>query len=274
MINSTSFGFTVENQLRDPSDMGLPSLIGDGVQQVTVETPASSTSTPRTFSADSVVACDVPEATFEESGPYHILGAQQGDRLVQIKAEGPAETSAEFIDNRFMYQSASVGLPASVAKMKFDKSHSASRGELGVLAISNEIVKDDIDSDLISWVYFAWMSGEIANGRVIAPGFSNPLLRDAWLSHVLVGKPLPDVDPDKTMSAKLKALDMNLTDLDRESTLYNGSSGKANRSKMQRQVKELITDPFGLVSEKPTTDPIEPDQDDNMEDMEDGQSGN
>lgn len=263
MVNSAEFGFTVENQLQDPSDMGIPSLISSGVEQVQIDQSSSPSQTPRTFSADSITACTVSEATMSESGVYHLLGAAQGDKLVQIKMEGPAETSAEFNSSRFMFLSATAGLPSSVALMKFDKSHAASRGELGILAANNEIVKDDIDADMFSVVYGAWMAEEIAKGNIRAPGFSSPLLREAWLCHVIIGHPLPDIDPDKTMSAKQKALSMCLTDLDREAMLYNGSSGSANRAKMARQVEELPTDPFDLEEPEPKVPEI--DEEENVE---------
>lgn len=266
MANASQFGFTFENQLQDPGDGGLPSLISQGTSPVIVDNIETPTSTSRTFSSDSFFGCEVNDGAMAESGPYHILGSTQGDKLVQIKTEGPAETSGEFIDSQFRYLSASVGLPASVAMMKFDKSHAASRGELGILAASNRIVVDDIDSDMYGIIYGAWMGEEIAAGNIRAPGFSDPMMKEAWLCHVIIGHPLPDIDPDKTMSAKIKACSLGLTDLDRESKIYNSSDGKANRAKLARQIKELPTDPFDLEDPEPA-DETDPD-DDNAEDME------
>jgi hypothetical protein len=62
------------------------------------------------------------------------------------------------------------------------------------------------------------------------------------------------------MSAKTKALNLCLTDLDRESVLYNGSSGKANRAKMTRQIKEMPTNPFELESDEPPEPDIDDDE--------------
>ena len=59
-------------------------------------------------------------------------------------------------------------------------------------------------------------------------------------------KPLPDVDPFKTVMTIEKAAELGLTDLDTESTARNGSIGKSNRTKLTRQIEELPTDPFGV----------------------------
>lgn len=263
MVNSSSYGFTVENQLQDPSPMGLDALdTGSAGPQIVDESAETVTPSAASLGIDAVRSCTVNEATQNETGVYHLLGGAQGDKLVQIKSEGPAETSSEYMAGLFEFLSASVSMPSSIARMKFEKSHSASRGELGLFADVKEIKKDDTASDFLNIVYAVWLAEEIAAGKVRAPGWSDPLLRDAWLQNNWVGKPLPDVDPDKTMSAKIKALSIGLTELDREAMLYNGSSGKANRAKLARQILELVTDPFG-ISENP--EPDEPDNEDEGE---------
>lgn len=265
MVQESNIGFTVQNDQQDPSDMGLQGLdsntsAGPSVIDETESVPAA----PVTVGVDAVTYCEINEATNVETGPMYLLGGAQGDKLVQIKSAGPGEKSGEFIDGEIKHISASRGMPASVATMKFDKSHSASRGELGLFADVKEIEKDDIVSDCFDPVYAAWLSEEIAAGRVRAPGFSDPILRAAWLKNSWIANPLPDVDPMKTMQAKVLGFTWGLTDMDTESSLHNGSDGAANRAKLNRQLSELDWNPFDAdlppIGEEPDEEETETDE--------------
>jgi len=244
-INGASLGFTVKNMQQTPSDMDFSSInAGGGAGLVVTDDPGSSNPTPQNVGIDGVRHCELDEATLTEFG-VNLFSAQQGDELEAIPSLSPAENTGEYIDGKAKYLSASVSMPFSIATMSFPKSHSASRGELGMYADVIEIKKDDIASDFLDIIYIAWLSEEIAAGRIQAPGFSDPLLREAWSVINWIGKPLPDVDPLKTLQAKELALELGLTDFDREAVLHNGTSGQANREKVRKQLDELPTDPFG-----------------------------
>lgn len=245
-INGASLSFTVENDQQTPSDMGMSNINAGGGAGLTVTNePSSSSPTPQNVGIDGVRHCALDEATITEPGTVNVFGAQQGDKLKAIPSMSPAENTGEYIDGKTKYLSSSVSMPFSIAVMSFPKSHSASRGELGMYADVIEIKKDDIASDFLDIIYISWLSEEIAAGRIQAPGFSDPLLRQAWSVINWIGKPLPDVDPLKTLQAKEKAIELCLTDFDREAVLHNGTSGKANRAKVTKQLEELPTDPFG-----------------------------
>ena len=244
MVQESTLGFAVENVLQDPSDMGLQQLDTGAAGPVIVDETTTIPAEPATFGPGAVKYCELNEATQTETGPMYLLGGAQGDKLVQVKSAGPGEKSGEFIDSQIDYLSASRGIPSSVARMKFPKAHSASRGELGLFADVKEIEKDDIVSDGFDPVYEAWLSEEIAAGRVRALGWSDPILRAAWLKNFWTGKPLPDIDPLKTKQAKEIEFKWGLTDMDTEANLNNGSDGPTNRAKLNRQVSELDWNPF------------------------------
>lgn len=248
-IIGASLNFIVENDQQDPSDLGLPAT-DDGIAGPPIETSATETTTiPQNLGPEGVTTCNLPEQTYTEPGNM-IFGAAQGDKLKDISSLSPAESSPDFVDHKFSYLAASKSMPLSVAKMIFGKSHSASRGELGLYENVREIKKDDIVSDFLAWVYFAWLSEEIAAGRIKAPGFSDPILKAAWMSANWRMKPLPDVDPFKTAQTRKLNIEMGFSDFDAEAIAVNGSSGKANRSKIDRQLKELPTDPYGLKEQE------------------------
>ena len=265
MTNSASTVFTVHNKQQDPSDMDLSTLdSGGGAGLITTEDSESSGSGPTAIGVDAVVACQLPESTITEAG-VNLLGGRQGDELKLIDSASPAENSGEYMESKFDMLAASISMPPEIAKMLFTNSHAASRGSLGLYETVKRIKINDIDSDFYSIVYETWMIFEIASGSIQAPGFSDSRLRDAWLNHVLRGEPLPDIDPFKTKQAIKLAADLGLTDLDTEAMNNNGSSGKANRAKLARQVPELTPVLEVATETKTETDEDEPDDDNNTD---------
>lgn len=243
----STLGLIMENEQQDPSDPGFSQLnagSGAGVVVTTEDPPTSSAPVP--LGVEGISSCTMDEATLSESGSVVVLGAQMGDKLKAIPAATPAEKTAEFVDGEFDYLSAAMRIPATVAKMKMGKAHSASRAELGMYA---DIISIDIDmlaADALNIIANAVLSEDIANGRIKAPGFSDPLLKMAWSMMNWIGNPLPDVDPLKTKMGVKLDVDLGLTDLDTESQKLNGSSGESNRIKLAKQIPELVTDPFDI----------------------------
>jgi capsid protein len=93
-------------------------------------------------------------------------------------------------------------------------------------------------------VYENWLAGEIAAGRVAAPGWSDARMRAAWLKNQWIGAPMPNIDPTKTANADMLYAEMGAQTLDRVALNYNGSSGKANRAKLRREYSELPPAPW------------------------------
>ena len=107
-----------------------------------------------------------------------------------------------------------------------------------------EIHREEIASDFLNPVFQSWISEEIAAGNIEAPGFSDPSLRKAWLDCRWVGSPMPNIDPMRTAKADQMYVEMGATDLDRLAQEHNGSDGRINRAKLNRQVEELTIPPW------------------------------
>ena len=137
-----------------------------------------------------------------------------------------------------------------VLKMIFGDNYSASRGTLLLVYRVIDMKRDRMDTDLISPVYEAWLSGEIASGRISCPGWQDPRLRAAWTSHRLHGAPMPNIDPNSTAKADQLLVEMGAKTLDDIAMETNGSSGKANRLALQEQMEELRD--VGLMAWAPT----------------------
>lgn len=246
-IDGAGKTFIVQNEQQDPSDLNLSQLDDAAAGPPDVKDPSSATpgGAPTNLGVDGVTFRGLPELTTTEPNTM-ILGAAKGDKLEAISSNSPPENTNEFVDGVFSYLAASKSMPISVAKMIFGKSHSASRAELGMYETVREIKKDDIASDFLDLVIFAYASEEIAAGRLQAPGFADPRIRAAWLKGNWRMKPLPDVDPLKTVMTISLANELGLSDLDTDAKAYNGSDGKTNRTKLETQIDELPTDPFGM----------------------------
>ena len=68
---------------------------------------------------------------------------------------------------------------------------------------------------------------------------------------------MPNIDPIKTANADRAYVEMGAQTLDDVARNYNGSSGKANRSKNKRQYEELTSPPWdgwSEISESETKD--------------------
>ncbi len=246
-IMEATLGMFVENKQQTPSDMGFSSINSGGRAGLPlVISEESAPATPQNLGLDRVSHCEIAEATVTEPGTVHAFSGQQGDEFKAIPSATPAEKTADYIDFKTKHLAAAQSIPITIALMQMSKSHSASRAEFGMYADVIEIKVDEIAADFLNIVWGAWVAEEIAAGRVQAPGFSDPIIRSAWLNINWIGNPLPDVDPLKTLQAKKLATEMGWSDLDKEAMLYNGSSGEANRAKLATQLPELVTDPFEI----------------------------
>ena len=188
--------------------------------------------------------CDVPEAATRTPGSMLIANLNEGEELHTYDNTAPSESFEGFVNAFTSYLSSSMGIPLEVVLMKFNQNYSASRAALILFWRVANIWRLEMDSDFIAPIYEMWLSEEIAAGRIQAPGWSDPLLRDAWLSHGLIAAPMPNIDPMKTQKADEGYVAMGATTLDRVARELNGSSGKANRQKITREFSELPENPF------------------------------
>lgn len=192
----------------------------------------------------SVEYCAIPEADLRSPGSTAVFNLPKGSTLKPFENSAPGDSYDTFVDAFFSYLAASCSMPVEVALMKFNSNYSASRGAL-ILAWRVAIIKrNEIDADFMYPIYEMWISEEIAAGRETAPGWSDPRLRAAWLSHDLIGSPIPNIDDIKTAKANLLNLQMNATDLNRVSRETNGSDAKSNMAKLARQMKQIIKMPW------------------------------
>ena len=90
----------------------------------------------------------------------------------------------------------------------------ANNGAGGFLSFV-DIQRDDQAADLNNPIVKMWMGGEIASGRISAPGWSDPRLRAAWIKGTWRGPSIPDIDPAKLARAYRDHIEMGTDSAER-----------------------------------------------------------
>lgn len=186
----------------------------------------------------------IPEATLDDPGSVYVANLQDGEDLKTFPNTAPCDNYNTFVDSFTAYLSASMSMPIEVLLMRFNQNYSASRGALILFWRVAQIWRNEMASDYLNPIYYSWISSEIASGRISAPGWSDPLMKRAWLMAEWMGAPLPNIDPLKEAKAKKEWVEMGAEDLDTTALEHNLSSGKFNRLKLKRQIPELTEVPW------------------------------
>ena len=223
------------------------------LEDISVSRPAGPTAglatatvdgTPVTAQTQTVRYEPIPEASFGVPGSAGVFGLQEGEDLKPFENTAPAESFAKFLEAFVSHLSAASSMPIEVLLMKFGQNYSASRGALVLFWRVATIWRREMESDFLGPVYESWLAGEIAAGRILAPGWQDPRLRKAWLNTNWIGAPMPHIDPLREGKGKEIMVRLVALDLDRLSQEYNGSDGETNREKLERQIPDLTMLPF------------------------------
>jgi capsid protein len=240
-INQASITFVMENDQQPPGNpVDQLGRMAAGASDIIAGAPGAVSgvgSAAMTVDNKSIYT-PLEEATFKQPG-VAIFGNDQGDHLKPGPTTSPAGEFGPYIDANMEYLTARHGMALEVLKMIFGDNYSASRGTLLLVYRVIDMKRDRMDTDLISPVYEAWLSGEIAAGRISCPGWQDPRIRSAWTSHRLHGAPMPNIDPNSTAKADQLLVEMGAKTLDDVAMETNGSSGKANRLALVEQADEL-----------------------------------
>jgi capsid protein len=241
-INQSSFVGAVENDQTDPSNF-LEGRVAGPVKEY--GTPSELTSAATDSTQPVMNFQSMPEGTITQPGSVMIANLKKGDKLKYLQDTSPSAQFDIFCGSFFSSICASTGYSMEVVLKKFNANYSASRATLILCWRVSQIWRDEMASDFLNPVYEMWLSEEIATGRISAPGWSDPRIKAAWLSCEWSGSPMPDIDPVKSLEAGKLAVELSAQTLDDVARNYNGSSGKANRSKLKRMYDELPEPSWG-----------------------------
>lgn len=223
--------------------------------------PASTALNVTDESLQRVSCYHVPEATTDTPGSMMITNLTKGSTIKFMPNTAPGDSYNTFVDSFASHIAASCKIPLEVVLMKFGNNYSASRATLILFWRIACIERAEMASDLLDPVVEMWIAGEIAAGRITAPGWSDPRMKAAWLNHNWIGTPPPDIDPSKTAAARKSNIEVGLTNIDREARDLNGSSAAANIEKNRVLFENFPVAPWTVTGGAPP-EQTEPDDDD------------
>lgn len=245
-INQSMIFMSVENREFDPSNIfaGQLTAFGQGAAAGQFGTNPEPDSTAQNVAVEPVRCYQVPEITSDQPGSHAILNAGQGDVIKPFQPNAPVDSFDKFVDAFMYYLGAAAGVPLEVVLMRFNQNYSASRGTLILFWRIVNIWRAEWAADDGDPVFEMWLSGEIAAGRIQAPGWSDPVLRAAWLHGNWKGAAMPDIDPIKTAKARRENLSLGLTTQEREASDLNGSDAETNRTQLEHEYGEPVPPPW------------------------------
>lgn len=134
-------------------------------------------------------------------GGMIVQGMGEGQELHSFDTKRPTANFEQFFNavKRSLYSA--KGMSIAVADYNFNGSYSAARGELLVFWNRVMTLRYDHMTDYEDIIFQMWLWGEIDNGNIIAPGWQDETIRDAWSNAYWVGPSRPDIDPESTAKA-------------------------------------------------------------------------
>lgn len=201
---------------------------------------------------------DYPENTYGQPSGLFIQNLLRGQDIKFPTDSAAMQMYDKFMESFLTDLSACTGTPLEVVRMKFGSSFSASRATLLLFQRIVEIVRDDMVADYCAPIYEMWMTGEIAAGRISAPGWSDPRLRKAWLKATWRGTPVPDIDPGKLAKANRDNVEAGFDSADTVSQLKSGKSAAENIEANNESYRNLELPKW---SSNAPPEPVGPDDD-------------
>jgi lambda family phage portal protein len=226
---------------------GLSSDVAGPISEVLTD------SAPTELTGPGVEICELPAVNTDKPGQTILATLQAGEDL-GILEKAPADKFSEFVDSFVTYLAASLDMPIEILTMKFGQNYSASRATLLLFWQIAMKERQEMVVEFLAPVYEQFLSEEIAAGRIKAPGWSNPVLRRAWLSANFIGSAMPNIDPLKAAKAVTEQLKTGSTNLRIAAREASNTKFSDNAAKNAVDVEKLVPMPFSSDNNNSTTD--------------------
>jgi len=181
-----------------------------------------------------------PSAAWISNPGLIIQTLKAGEDLASFDVKRPNVHFEAFIKAIKSMLSSSLGIPVEVLDMSFNANYSASRASL--ILFWNTVVhwRSFLASNFLNPIYRQWLAGEIAAGRITAPGWEeSPVMTAAWLNCDWIGIPQPSIDPKAEAEADDLRIAQGSTTRERVASEYNGSSFSENVERLAIENAEI-----------------------------------
>lgn len=166
---------------------------------------------------------------FSPGGIGIFEGLGSGEKIKSFESTAPTDSFESFTNAFVAHLAASRSIPVEVLMLRFNSNYSASRAALVMFWRVAKLWRRELESDFLNPVFEAWLSEEIAAGRIAARGWLDPVMRLAWLSAEWSGSEMPNIDPVKSVEASRLSIEANLSTFEREARELNGSDAALNK---------------------------------------------
>jgi len=187
--------------VKPPEDQdGEPWLPGQGAQRTANKTKqTTSTADPET--AEYVSKFNTLDM---KNGGIIADALPAGHEIHSFDTSRPNVNFGTFFSEVKKNIAASKNMPLSVVDLAFNNSYSGARGELLMFWMSVNRFRENHGYDFEDDVFQMWFLGEVARGRIIAPGvMTSKELLLAYTNAQWIGNQRPDIDPLKSVNAHI-----------------------------------------------------------------------
>jgi lambda family phage portal protein len=184
-----------------------------------------------------------------------------GEEPVTSNPGRPNAQFAPFVQSVLVQIGMALGIPAEVLTAHFQSSYSAAKG--AILHAWKFFMgwRDWLACGFCQPVYELWLAGEVAAGRIAAPGFfSSDVARAAWCGCQWVGDGPGSLDPEKEINAAERRIAVGVSTRQAESILHDGVDWETKHAQQVKERQARIRD--GLEQDttpQPAPPPAVPD---------------
>lgn len=170
------------------------------------------------------------------TGGMVIQDFKPGEKIDTLDTNRPNVNIPVFIDKQMEWIGPAIGLPATIWKMLLNSNYMASRGEMEMAWKSFAVEVYRFSTSFEQEFYNAVVAHMVGTGRIVLLGWSDPEAKEAWLSAVWRGTPMPRLNPLQEEKATTERIKNFTSTRESESQKSTGTSFENN---MERQLYEM-----------------------------------
>lgn len=185
-------------------------------------------------------------------GGMSVFNLNGGEELKGFESTSPTEVFSGFNKAIEEIVFPTANMPPEVGRLSFNSNYSASQAATLLFWEVLTTWRDELASDSLNPIYETWLDNEIAQGRVKAPGWSDPMLRKAWSYCEWNGRCKPHLDPREYGEGEKIKVELGATTLEKIARETNGTNAALNRAKLKKELTDMPEIPWRKSSEVST----------------------
>jgi len=179
--------------------------------------------------------------SFTELGHALVAELSPGESITNVAPTRPNGAFDPFWRSLLGQIAMRIQIPPEVLLKKFESSYTAARGALLQFWKFVTTERENLLApNYCQPLYEAWLSEEIAAGRIQAPGyFANPLLRAAYSNARWIGDNPPILDPLKELLAAEGLVEYGFSTFEEQTSRLTNGDFEANIARQARERRQL-----------------------------------